>query len=83
MGELGCNGLSKTAAPTPRLARLLPGLNTLLHTLSLRADPGVCGVLGVAGLAGIDMDLWYVLPSASISYTYVIKKKKLIKEIDR
>jgi hypothetical protein len=56
------------------VARLLPGLKTLLHTLSLRgADPGVVGVIGVdgvAGLAGIDVDLKNLLdPSPSASNT--------------
>jgi hypothetical protein len=59
------------------VARLLPGLNTLLHTLSLRtADTGVVGVIGVAGvpgLAGIDIDLWYLLPSPSTSNTWTFK----------
>lgn len=71
MGELGC-GLSNMSPPILFVARFLPGLNTLLQTLSLRAaigvvDEGVAGVVGVAGLAGIDTDLWNLLPSPSIS----------------
>lgn len=65
MGELGC-GLSKSWAPRPLVARLLPGWKTLLHTLSLRTEAGVVGVtgvVGVPGLAGMDMDLWNLLVS--------------------
>lgn len=46
---------------------MLPGLNTLRHTLSLLAavGDGVVGVPGVAGVpgldAGIDRDLWYLI----------------------
>ncbi|MFS7932966.1 hypothetical protein Hanom_Chr04g00374181 [Helianthus anomalus] len=50
----------------PLVARLLPGLNTLLHTFSLRAAVGD-GVPGVVGLLGIDRDFWnlLLLPSPS------------------
>ena len=55
------------------VAKFLPGLKTLLQTLSLRAAvngvTGVTGVVGVAGLAGIDVDLWYLLPSPSKALT--------------
>ncbi|KAF4349740.1 hypothetical protein F8388_023855 [Cannabis sativa] len=57
VGEFG-SGLSKRVPPRPLVARLLPGLNTLLHTLSLLrandAERGVVGVTGVTGLTGID-----------------------------
>lgn len=59
MGELGW-GLSNFSAPIFLVAKLLPGLNTLLHTFSLRADGGVFGVMGVAGVPGVpgmDIDL--------------------------
>ncbi|KAF5811880.1 hypothetical protein HanXRQr2_Chr04g0186471 [Helianthus annuus] len=47
----------------PLVARLLPGLNTLLHTFSLRAavGDGVVGVPGVVGLLGIDRLFWNLL----------------------
>lgn len=61
-------GLSKTSAPMFLVARLLPGLKTLLHTLSLRAavGDGVVGVSGPTGLAGIDNDLWYLLDPSPV-----------------
>ena len=64
-------GLSKKWAPTLLVLRLLPGWNTLLHTLSFLLLPadlgdGVPGVVGVDGpppasVTGIDIDLTYLV----------------------
>jgi len=73
--------LSNTAEPIPLVARLLPGLNTLLHTFSLRAalGEGVVGVMGndvgVSGPAGIDNVLSNTLlpsPSPSLMFKVLI-----------
>jgi hypothetical protein len=73
VGELGC-GRSKRLAPRLLVARLLPGWNTLLHTLLPRGvvvavvvgdeDDGVTGVVGVVG---IDCVRLYAAPLASPS----------------
>ena len=46
---------------------MLPGLNTLRHTLSFFPVVGdiLVGVPGVKGLDGIDRDLWYTMPLPS------------------
>lgn len=55
VGVLG-RGLSNKSEPMVLVARLLPGLKTLRHTLPFRGVEGVVGVDGVPGEAGIDSD---------------------------
>lgn len=53
--------------PMALVARLLPGLKTLLHTLSLCGVVGVVGVVGVPGLTTVgivnDLSIILLLPS--------------------
>lgn len=73
VGELGW-GRSKRLAPRLLVARLLPGWNTLLHTLLPRGVVVVAvvgdeddGVTGVVGVVGIDCVRLYATPLASPS----------------
>ena len=51
---MGC-GRSKRLAPRLLVARMLPGWNTLLHTLPPRGGVEDDGVTGVVGVVGIDL----------------------------
>lgn len=69
-------------APTPRVARLLPGWNTLRHTLVFCGVVGVSGVAGVVGVVGMEADFLYLplllLPSSNSSKKKNKKNKNTI-----